>query len=303
MTLGGTAAWWIAVALGARLPIFAALVPLVAMTGDPFSAVSVSVSRILGVFAGVLVGIAAVHLPLGLTPRVAAALLAGTLLAGIVRVGDRPNLEIPIAALFLIGFPGGHTWELGVQRIWETAIGAAVAVLIAALLWPPDPLRELERQLTGLRRAIVDDLTAIADDLATGAGTTAGRLEDVRAHSRDAVREVFDLEPAKQALRASPLRRGDADAVERLEARIHLAARVARHVRSLARDVADDPVHDERLAGATRDLADAADRALRGDDPTAPLERAADALAGPEPLAAQLRQLHVDLAATMRQDA
>ena len=42
MTLGGTLAWWLAVELGARRPIFAALVPLVAMTGDPFAAVSVS---------------------------------------------------------------------------------------------------------------------------------------------------------------------------------------------------------------------------------------------------------------------
>ena len=51
MTLGGTIAWWLAVELGAKRPIFAALVPLIAMTGDPFAAVSVSLSRIVGVFA------------------------------------------------------------------------------------------------------------------------------------------------------------------------------------------------------------------------------------------------------------
>src|ERR1700757_3113218 len=79
MTLGGTIAWWLAVELGARRPIFAALVPLVAMTGDPFAAVSVSLSRILGVFAGVGIGIAFVHLPVNLTLRVALVLLVGTL--------------------------------------------------------------------------------------------------------------------------------------------------------------------------------------------------------------------------------
>jgi len=47
MTLGGTIAWWLAVELGAKRPIFAALVPLIAMTGDPFAAVSVSLSRIV----------------------------------------------------------------------------------------------------------------------------------------------------------------------------------------------------------------------------------------------------------------
>src|SRR5256885_2236809 len=61
MTLAGTLAWWASSALGAHRPIFAVLVPLVAMTGDPFSAVSVSVDRIVGIFAGVGIGIALVH--------------------------------------------------------------------------------------------------------------------------------------------------------------------------------------------------------------------------------------------------
>ena len=52
MTIGGTGAWWIASEFGTKRPLFAALVPLVAMNGDPFAAVSVSIARILGVFAG-----------------------------------------------------------------------------------------------------------------------------------------------------------------------------------------------------------------------------------------------------------
>src|SRR6185437_10189598 len=104
MAVGGTVAWWLAGELGARRPIFAALVPLVAMTGDPFAAVSVSISRIVGVFAGVGIGIAVVHLHVGLTFRVAVALAVGALASVVLKVGDRPNLEVPIAALFLLGF-------------------------------------------------------------------------------------------------------------------------------------------------------------------------------------------------------
>src|SRR5207302_11091377 len=96
MTIGGTGAWWIASELGARRPIFAALVPLVAMTGDPFAAVSVSLSRIVGVFAGVGIGIAVVHIHIGLTARVAVALLIRALAAGVLKVGERPNLEVPL---------------------------------------------------------------------------------------------------------------------------------------------------------------------------------------------------------------
>src|SRR4051794_14279288 len=193
MALGGTVAWWIAVELGARRPIFAALVPLVAMTGAPFAAVSVSSSRIVGVFAGVGIGIAFVHLPLGLTARVALALLVGTLVAVVLRVGERPNLEVPIAALFLIGFSSAQISQLGIQRIWETAVGAAVAIVVSALIWPPDPARKLTRDLDRLRGRLVEDLAAVADDLATGSGQTSARLDEVRARSLDAVRDVFEL--------------------------------------------------------------------------------------------------------------
>lgn len=305
MAAGGTIAWWLAGELGARRPIFAALVPLVAMTGDPFAAVSVSISRIVGVFAGVGIGIAVVHVHLGLTLRVALALLLGCLASVVLKVGTRPNLEVPIAALFLLGFASAQISQLGIQRIWETGVGAGVAIVLASLVWPPDPVRALTRQLGRLRVELIRDLAAIADDLATGGGHTAARLDEVRAHSLDAVREVFELDAAKRTLRWNPLRRRDADAVAELAVRIELAARVYRHTRALARDVSDVEVRDERLASATRDLADATDRALTERAAGEPLDRARTTLAkrfdGEAWLvAAQLRQLYTDVVEAMQ---
>jgi uncharacterized membrane protein YgaE (UPF0421/DUF939 family) len=302
MTIGGTGAWWIASELGAKRPLFAALVPLVAMNGDPFAAVSVSIARILGVFAGVGIGLALTHVAVGSTWRVAIALIVATLVGIVLKVGDRPNLEVPIAALFLIGFASANVSELGVQRIWETAIGAVVAVVVSAVLWPPDPIRELERRLLRLRQQLAADLAAIADDLATGSGATAEQLDDLREHSLDAVRDVFELAPARRALRWNPLRRNDVRLVDELEERINLGARAARHVRSVGRDVADTDVRSRELAAATRHLADALDRALLGQERTAALDRAAqelDAAGNGEQaiVAAQLRQFLADLRA------
>jgi uncharacterized membrane protein YgaE (UPF0421/DUF939 family) len=301
MVIGGTGAWWIASELGAKRPIFAALVPLVAMIGDPFAAVSVSFARILGVFAGVGIGVALTHVAISSTLRVALALTIATVVAIVLKVGDRPNLEVPIAALFLIGFASANVSQLGVQRIWETAIGAVVAVLVSALLWPPDPIRELERRLDRLRQELVADLAAIADDMATGSGATSAQLDDIREHSLDAVRDVFELGPARRALRWSPLRRKDARVLDVLDRRINLGARAARHTRSLGRDVADTRVHNPELAAATRHLDDALDRALRGRDRADALARADQALAAAAGnvddavVAAQLRQLLADL--------
>jgi uncharacterized membrane protein YgaE (UPF0421/DUF939 family) len=301
MSLGGTVAWWIASELGAIRPLFAALVPLVAMNGDPFAAVSVSLGRILGVFAGVGIGLALLHVSISPTWRVAIALLVATLIGIALKVGERPNLEVPIAALFLIGFASAHTSELGVQRIWETAIGAVVAIVVSAVIWPPDPIRELGRRLDRLRQQLAADFAAIAEDIATGSGATSAQLDDLREHSLDAVRDVFELEPARRALRWNPLRRNDVQLLDDLGERINLGARASRHARSLGRDVADLRVRNAELAAATRHLADALDRALRGQDRSEPLSRAEQALAVPIDddnqvvVAAQLRQLLADL--------
>jgi uncharacterized membrane protein YgaE (UPF0421/DUF939 family) len=305
MTIGGTSAWWIASELGATRPLFAALVPLVAMNGDPFAAVSVSIGRILGVFAGVGIGLALTHVEVSSTWRVAIALILATLAGIVLKVGERPNLEVPIAALFLIGFASANVSQLGVQRIWETAIGAVVAIVVSSVLWPPDPVRELERRLHRLRQQLAADFAVIADDLATGSGATSAQLDDLREHSLDAVRDVFELAPARRALRWSPLRRKDLGRLDELEARINFGARAARHVRSLGRDVADLHVRNGELAAATRDLADALDRGLLGQDRDEPLTRAEQELAAARGngdqvvIAAQLRQLLADLRQTV----
>src|SRR4051812_18559068 len=299
MTIAGTLAWWIASSLGAQLPTFAALVPLVATIGDPFATVSVSLSRIVGVFVGVGLGIAVIHLDLSSTAEVGIALAVGTLIGVLLQFDGRLNLEVPVAALFMIAFSSGNVEEVGIQRIWETAIGAVVTMLVATFLWPPDPLRELDRRLERLRQQLAADFAAIADHLATGSGTTARQLNDLREHSLDAVRDVFALEPARRALRWNPLRRKDVGKLRAYDHRINTAARVARHVRAVGRDVTDSPVRDPALAAATRDLADAADRSLRDEDPREPLARAdAELDRATEPIvAAQLRQLWADLSA------
>jgi len=300
MAIGGTVAWWLAVELGATRPIFAALVPLVAMTGDPFAAVSVSFARIVGVFAGVGVGIAFTHLDTASTWRVAGVLFVGAFGSVVLKVGSRPNLQVPIAGLFMIGVATTAAGPLGVQRIWETAVGGGVAIAVASGLWPPDPVRELQRQLERLRRELAADLTIVATDLGTGSGEAAAHLDTVRAHSLDAVRDVFEVDSARRALRWNPLRKRDVTAFDVLDARINLAARTYRHARAITRDVADTRLAEPALAAATRDLADAADRILTGGDPDGPLSRAAELLADgyggeAQAVAAQLRQLLADL--------
>jgi uncharacterized membrane protein YgaE (UPF0421/DUF939 family) len=302
MASASTLAWWLCTLLGQQRPIFAALIPLVALSGDPFSVVSVSLSRVLGVFAGVGIAIGLVRLDLELLPLVALALLCTTLVGIGLRIGDRPNIEPAFSALFLIAVAKSGLLSTGIARLWETAIGAVVAVVFAAFVWPPNPVRELEHRLDRLRRELVDDLVAVAADLAGESGAAERRLEQLREHSREAMRDVFELERAQRAMRWNPLRERHAAQFAELERRINLAARLYRHARAIARDVADADLPSTELAAAIRELIEASDLALRGESHEQPLARAEELLATDAQgdaliLRAQLQQLLDDLRA------
>jgi uncharacterized membrane protein YgaE (UPF0421/DUF939 family) len=295
MALASSLGWWLGTLAGQPRPIFAALVGLVALSGDPFQALSASVSRVLGVFAGVAIGIGLLQLDLRLVYLVALGLLLG-LLAGIpLRVGDRPNIQAGVSALFLIGLGRSGALGAGVARLWETALGAGVTLLVAVVVWPPHPVAELEHRLERLRQELAADLAAVMDDLATGSGAVQTRMDDVRAHSLDAVREVLQLDAARRALRLNPVRRGHSAQLEDVAARINLAARLYRHTRSIARDVLDAHVVDPQLAAMARAIADAIDRTLSGE----PVSLRVDVPAPADPNAfviwTQLRQLAADL--------
>src|SRR5262249_57368648 len=118
-------------------------------------AVSGSIDRILGIFAGVGIGIVLVHTDLASTVDVAIGLAVGTAGGIVLRVGQRVNVQAAISALFMIAVAGSSA--AGIARVWETAIGAAVSIVVAALLWPPDPLPELRRRLERLRPGLDGD--------------------------------------------------------------------------------------------------------------------------------------------------
>src|SRR3954469_1953945 len=114
MAGASTLAGWLCTLLGQPRPIFPALVPLVARSADPFSAVAVSFSRTLSVFAGVGIAIGLLQLDLPLLATVAVALLAGTFVGILLRSGERPNIEPPISAIFLIAFATTGALQAGV---------------------------------------------------------------------------------------------------------------------------------------------------------------------------------------------
>jgi len=242
MVVAGTLSWWLCTVLGQDRPLFAVLVPLVAMSGDPFSAVSVSVARTIGVFAGVFIGLGLLQLSLNSTLLVLILLVASLAVGLLLRARGWPiNNQVAITAMFML-YLGVATkaQEVGVARIWETALGAGVAVAVSVLLWPPDPLAETRRRVARLHDWLRQDLARVAHLLRSPSADEATETLDlVRDRSLQAVQDVLEVGRGERALRWNPRRRRDSAAFTAERRRLTGAARQYRHLRTLARIAAD----------------------------------------------------------------
>ncbi|HEV7899305.1 MAG TPA: aromatic acid exporter family protein [Planosporangium sp.] len=193
------------VLLGEPRPLLAALTALLVVQLTVYQTVRHGWQRIGSVVAGVLLAgllssmFGLTWWSLGLT--VLAALIVGQRL----RLGDHA-LEVPISAMLVLAV-GSHT-QVGLGRVYETLIGAAVGVCIS-LLAPPvyvqpagDAIGELAEQLGQLLHSLAVDLEqGWTHEHALNGLRRARGLEDEVGNARRALAEAED------SLRLNPRRR------------------------------------------------------------------------------------------------
>lgn len=303
--LAACLAWQLALWLGATSPpVYAAIVPLVALRDAPFSAFDVSLSRLLGVVTGLAIGMLLLQWLEPTTLALALVLALG--LAVSVLLGSDGALNVQVALSALLVFANADPDHYAVGRLWETAVGAGVTLVLAPLLYPSNPvtaleqqLRELEQRLSGVLRTAESSAGQPPD---AGLARALDALPDLEARASTL---TTDLTAARQSLRLNPLRRRYADGLEALAPPVGLAAQATTQVRLFVEDL-DEFAHrpDEHPAwlrstapvvAVVEPLATAVEQALERGDASAPLARAQQALrdymqADPDPLAAVLRR-------------
>lgn len=230
-------AWQVALWLGAdQPPVFAAIVPLVALRGDPMTALGTSLQRALGVVAGVLIGIAVLNVLSPSTATLALVVAAGLGVGMVLRVGGGLNIQVAASSLLVFASTSPDAYAL--HRVWETVAGAAVTILLAPLLWPPDPHRILAVIADDCRLRLTRALTGTAAALGAGPSAARDNLTLVDAHVEAVHANAARAREAERAMRFNPLRRRHRDTV-RLQARnIATADGLTPHLTSLAREVA-----------------------------------------------------------------
>lgn len=304
MVVTVAAAWQAALWLGAdQPPVFAAMVPLVALRGDPMTALGTSLQRILGVVAGVLLAIAVLNLWQPSTLTLALVVALGLGVGMVLRAGGALNIQVALSSLLVFANTSPDSYAL--DRVWETAAGAAVTILLAPLLWPPDPQRVLGAVAGDCGARLSRSLTGTAAVLGGGPAAARDNLARVHVHVEAVHAGAARAREAERALRFNPLRRRQRGAVRLRAERIAAADGLAVHVATLAGEVdafagRDDLAPD--LARARLQLpelasltARAVERALSGEDPRAAVTAArkglvAYARADTRPLAVALRR-------------
>ncbi|MGY4926550.1 FUSC family protein [Streptomyces sp. 900105755] len=279
--------WQTALWAGAdQPPVFAAIVPLLCLRGDSATSLAALLLRILGVLAGVAIGVTVVSLfrpsTLVLAVVIGLALLCGT----VVSSGTALNVQVAVTSLLVFANPSPESY--GLARLWENALGGAVTAVLAPLLWPPNPRGEAaalaRRCADGLTEGLVRTTHAIGSPEAARANgvaaqAAADRLRGYGAQARE----------AEKALRFNPLHRRHRAEVTDLCGRIDLAVRAVPQLLSLAAEAEFLSVRDgpspalSRARTALLPVAEATGHALEavlaGRHPGADTEAARAALA------------------------
>jgi uncharacterized membrane protein YgaE (UPF0421/DUF939 family) len=256
------AAWYLALALlPAGQPLFApiaAVVSLGATTGQRGR-------RVLELVGGVILGILVADLIVGAigTGPWQAGVMIVLAMGTAVAMGGTELLvaEAAVSAMLIATLPGAAS-GFPPERFLEALVGGTVALVVAGLLFPPDPALRVGRALNGLFADLGRALGDVSRALSDGDAEVAERAqESARGLDEHLIRVRQELLEVRDTARFAPPRRGARGQLERVERSLPQIDFAARDVRVLARTAvrylrAGHPAPEE-LARAIGGLADA----------------------------------------------
>ncbi len=208
--LAAGAAWELALQIpGHGKPFFAPIAAVIALGAERGRRGRQAIEVMLGVTLGILIGAAIVAIAgvgawqLVLATAVVLVVATAAATPPVVR-GQAAASAILVVALHQ---PGSN---LAVQRLVDALIGGGIAIVLARLLFPIDPLELVRDEARQLRVRLADALEEAAASLATRdrgrARAALKRLNSVDEHGlRDALTLARDV--ARRAPRRRPLRR------------------------------------------------------------------------------------------------
>ena len=259
--------WFVCAAIfPEQLPIFGAIAALLVMQDNVDQSLTKGLERVIGVLIGVSVAIGAGTLFGDQSWLFIAAIPSAMAVGWLLRMTPASANQVAISALLMIAL-GGLQLHYGVERLVETAIGAAIGVLINALVVAPVRNSSVHEAIVMLTDDAALVLEEIADGLTTPRDSTwlAQMLADARALQAERTRVHQLLRQARDSLRFNPRSRRYREALEEDDNQFQRLQPIVTQVTGMARaltdlyspDLASDPtVHGmaDEMRRAAHDL-------------------------------------------------
>ncbi|MDJ0350447.1 FUSC family protein [Cryobacterium sp. PH29-G1] len=148
------------------LPIFAAIAALLVVQPSVNQTLGRAIERTAGVIGGVIIA-STIGFFLGQSSWIVlGAIVVSILVAWALRLSPVASSQIPISAMLVLAL-GATTPGYALDRIFETFIGAGIALIINALIVPPVLIAPARDAVSLLARELADTFDRIAQALRT----------------------------------------------------------------------------------------------------------------------------------------
>jgi uncharacterized membrane protein YgaE (UPF0421/DUF939 family) len=175
-------AWFVAsIIFPAQIPVFAAIAALLVVQPSVNQSVGKAVERSLGVIIGVLVAYG-VGLVFGRSSWIVLlAIVLAIFVAWILRLTPGSANQVPISAMLVLSI-GAASPDYAFERIIETVIGAAIAIVVNIAIVPPVLLAPFQQSLERLATEIASTLDRLATALTSE--QSSGQLAELMVTAR-----------------------------------------------------------------------------------------------------------------------
>ncbi|MDR6866770.1 putative membrane protein YccC [Microbacterium resistens] len=188
------AAWLVAgLLVPGQLPVFAAIAALLVVQPSVNQSLAKAVERSIGVIAGVVIAVL-LSLVLGTQSWIVLlAIMVAMLAAWVFKATPGTGNQVAISAMLVLAL-GSSSPAYAIDRIVETLIGAAIGIVVNALIVPPVLVAPARR-----------DLTLLGGEVAASLDRLAAALPDTQSPARlqELMLEARLLRPMKDAAEAS----------------------------------------------------------------------------------------------------
>lgn len=235
-TLAATVAWEAVDLLGSPYPALGSLAAILVVQVTVRATLTRSIQLTIGVSLGLLLAVGVGRL-LGSHWWTVALIVIGALVLGeILRLGPF-SPQAAVSALLAFSLGSGY----GLNRVFDTLVGAAIGIVVNTLIAPPSYVVETGRTL----RRVAEDIGALLCDIGDGLGVDPSTvpvdrwLERARGISGDLTSAAASLDRAHESVSFNLLARTASGHLDRLVESRRALEHAGTQVRGIARALSD----------------------------------------------------------------